>query len=313
MIWDEAMSIRTFELTRLVLERSEPVKMSEAEFNEIDDAKTAVMEAVFIEQKFDTVVENYLELETCFLDATARIMLLGNQDYQWFQTERNLYNRRFVNLLSACRSYLDRCEPHVTTMKLRDDAAHQVSLRKSQHYDTCFGYRLMEAIRNFVQHRGFPIHAVAYPSRTLGEGQHERIEFSLSPYIKADYLASDEKFKGLILQELTQRGGRINLKPLIRDYVSALADVHELLRHISKDRLQMCQNILLQAIDKFQAVNPNVESVVGLAAVAKENGTPVRSVPIFKDLLDYQGEMERKNSNLRNLRLRYVSGNWTDE
>jgi hypothetical protein len=61
----------SLKLIRQVLEPSESVTISENEFIEIRAAKRILVEAVFLEEKFDVVVENYLELETCFLDATS--------------------------------------------------------------------------------------------------------------------------------------------------------------------------------------------------------------------------------------------------
>ena len=62
----------------------------------IAEAKEGLFKALFVEEKFDLVAENYLELETCFLDSTAKNMVLGNQDYEWAQAQRRLFNRRLV-------------------------------------------------------------------------------------------------------------------------------------------------------------------------------------------------------------------------
>ena len=296
-----------FGLVRLVLGSSAFVPITEHEFNEIRVAKAALIEALSLEEKFDVVIENHLEFETCLLEATARHMLLRNQDYQWFQIERNLYNRRLLNLLSACRSYLDRSKHHVKAMMPENPAITQLNARLSHHYDNCLGYRVMEALRNFVQHRGFPIHAVSYPSRWLGDGDQKRLEFGLSPYIKTEYLFEDGQFKKSVLKELNELGGRVNLKPLVRDYISVLGDVHELIRGLLRPELEAWDKAVLGAIEKFQSANPKDDSVTGLAAVAKDKDSVMEKVELFKDLIEYRRSMQRKNCSLSKLRFRYVT------
>jgi hypothetical protein len=54
-------------LKRYVLGSSAFVEIAEKEYVDIKSAKANLLEALFIEQKFDAVIENYLELEICFL------------------------------------------------------------------------------------------------------------------------------------------------------------------------------------------------------------------------------------------------------
>ena len=58
-------------LKRLVLGSKAFVPISENEYCAISEAQAGLFEAVFVEEKIDLVVENYLELETSFLDSTA--------------------------------------------------------------------------------------------------------------------------------------------------------------------------------------------------------------------------------------------------
>jgi hypothetical protein len=298
-----------FGLAPLVISSSAFVPISEKEYEEIATAKAGLLEALFVEEKFDLVVDNYLELESCFLDSTARIMVLRNQDYQWFQVQRNLFNRRLVNLLSACRSYVDYSKQHIhSTLKDDKNAVALIESAFSNHYDNCLGYRVMEALRNFVQHHGFPIHAVEYPQRWLGEGDDSQLRFGLSIYTKTMYLREDGGFKKAVLEELESLGGRVNLKPLVRDYVAALGGVHESLREMIRVSIETWDHVFLGAIDRFKSAYPDEGSEVGLAAVLREAGVLKRPVGIFGHIIDYRLALQRKNSNLVNLGKRYVTG-----
>lgn len=175
-----------------------------------------------MEEKFDLVVENYLELELCFLESTTKRMVLGNQDYQWFQVQRNLFNRRLVNLLSACRSYIDYSKQHIHMILPNEkNAVERIKAAFANHYDSCLGYRTMEALRNFVQHRGFPIHAATYHAEWDRKDKESQSIYGISVYTKTSYLREDGDFKKSVLEELEKLSGRVNLKPFIRDYVAA--------------------------------------------------------------------------------------------
>ena len=54
------------------------VPIPEKEYEQIATAKAGLLESLFVEEKFDLVIENYLELESCFLESTAQIMILRN-------------------------------------------------------------------------------------------------------------------------------------------------------------------------------------------------------------------------------------------
>jgi hypothetical protein len=175
-----------YKLAREVLDSSASIELSEAEYLQLKSAQKNLIEALFMEEKLDVVISNYLELETDLLSSAARHMVQRNQDYIWFQTERNLLNRRLVNLLSACRSYVDQTKHHLSNIFGNEsDVVTKIEEYKTKQYEQCLGYRVMEALRNYVQHRGFPIHAVTYNSQWVESKSEEKnkLLFSLTPYV----------------------------------------------------------------------------------------------------------------------------------
>jgi len=130
----------------------------------------------------------------------------------------------------------------------------------------------------------------------------------LSVYIKTTDLREEGGLKKSVLKELEELGGRVDLKPLVRDYVAALGDVHELWREMIRTSVEASDHVFLGAIDRFKSANPSVQSVVGLAAIARENGRLKHSHPIFRDIVEYRQMLQRKNQTLVNLGRRYVTG-----
>jgi hypothetical protein len=89
------------------------MSITKDEFYKLENAKSGLGECLSIEEKFDIVIENYLEFETTMLSSTARNLILGDQDYQSFYLDRGLFNRRLANLLSAGRIYVDHTKQHI--------------------------------------------------------------------------------------------------------------------------------------------------------------------------------------------------------
>ncbi len=63
-------------LARIVLASSGVVPITDEEYEDISRTKARLLDALFIEQKFDLAIENYLELERDLLGSTARFMLI---------------------------------------------------------------------------------------------------------------------------------------------------------------------------------------------------------------------------------------------
>lgn len=296
-------------LSRYVLGSAAFVDISEEEYQQIKLAQANLFEMLFIETKFDVVIENYLELEMSFLEIAAGHMVLQNLNYYRFQNERNSVNRRLVNLLSACRSYLDQTMHHLHNMFSKEsEIVKEIEEYKNQRYDQCLGYRVMEALRNYVQHRGFPIHKVIFNRKLVELKSGNRMLFALTPCIRPDKLEEDEQFKKSVLKELKASGDEIDIKPLIRDYIASLGGVHEKIRNLLKADVHGWTQTILTAMSRFQERYPKEPSIEGLEAVVRnDDGTYSQRVPLFEDFIEYRQQLENKNSNLATLGKRYVS------
>ena len=134
-------------ITKLTLGDTRFVAISEENYRNIVAARECLFEALFMEEDFDVVVENYLEFEVELLSSATRHMILRNQDYSWFHNERVVIARRITNLLGACESYLDRRRHHLKGMygdnKSKID---DVEAETNRQYDSRLGYRVMEAL-----------------------------------------------------------------------------------------------------------------------------------------------------------------------
>lgn len=69
----------------------------------------------------------------------------------------------------------------------------RIKQERSETYDNSVDYRIMEEIRNYVQHRGYPIHAIGYSGQWIGDGVKYRN--IVVPSINVSELAKDENIK----------------------------------------------------------------------------------------------------------------------
>jgi hypothetical protein len=163
----------------------------------------------------------------------------------------------------------------------------------------------MEALRNYVQHRGYPLHGVSFNASWVEDWNKAR--YGVTPYMKVAELAEDGKFKVAVLEELKALGETADIKPIVREYVDGLGKIHTEVRAQIRVVVEESDATIRGAIERYRRTEPIEDSVIGLAAVRREERKYVDSVQLFEELLDYRKGFERKNRNLNNLARRYVT------
>ena len=172
-----------------------------------------------VEQKFDLVFENYADYERELLDLSLHQALRRDLDWPGSQNDIAAVSRRLANLLSAARLYLDQINHDLrATFGPTSDVPRIVKAKTAEQYDARFGYRLMYSLRNAVQHRSMPVHALSYSSESVGQG----LQFRAIPSIDVVRL-KDAKLKPAVFAELESRGETVELTPLVRSTLRALA------------------------------------------------------------------------------------------
>lgn len=150
-----------------------PIELSGDEFTALLTARRNLGVAVGIEEKFNLLLENYAEFERALLDLTLRRMIFADFDWSTFQDDFLTVNRHMANLLSSARSYTDQVD-HELIELFGSDSDRVTAVRRSRasEYDSRVGYRAMEAIRNYLQHRSFPVHQMSFPGeRDVVQGE----------------------------------------------------------------------------------------------------------------------------------------------
>lgn len=212
-------------LRKVVLDEVPEIEITAEEYADFEKARNILSNALAIEEKYELVIANYLDFEKQILNTTTGYMVREHLDYSDFFEVRLGLNIRLVNLLTAARLYVDQlnqnireCVPNVP------DTEEIVKNFFAKEYDKNKEYRFMEALRNYVQHRGIPVHWAQQGGRWTSLDDDGFLEYYTEVSSERSYLAEDSKFKKQVLGELDEK---VDLKAATRSYVESISNVHE--------------------------------------------------------------------------------------
>lgn len=267
-----------------------------------------------MEEEWDSLIQNYIELELELIRSAMNTMVLSHEGYHEMNQIRLGFARRLSNLLHSCKSYLDHTPHHLKQLRTPElDVAFRTAANDA--YDGNVSYRFMEALRNYAQHRGLPLHGATFDSGwtgTFANGAEDSGFLRHSSYATIDLakIRTDKKFKASVLADLAESPDKLDVSLLVREYIESLAQVHEKVRKSVENELEYAGSAIRKAISQYSDVNEG--NVIGLSAAEfDDQNVLINHQNIFEDLLERINRLIRRNRNLINLRLRYVSSEVT--
>lgn len=204
-------------------------------FNLIRHSREVLTAAFEIEDIFDNLISNYIEVETRCLEVTASRLARRTVGYREGNETLAAINLVFVNYLSTARAYVDKIGPSASRCFEGSEsqlAKDKVKNALAEQHDAAFGYRFMEALRNHVQHSGSALHTLSQGYRKLKDDDRSEtvIESFLEPLCNKTALAERGSFKAQVLKECPDV---INLLECARVHVRGLSYVHRALRTLT--------------------------------------------------------------------------------
>ncbi len=302
-----------FGITRIALGFPGFIEIDRAEYELVKVARTNLLELLLLEETFDILIENFQEYEAELLSIASRDMIFGFTDDISSSNERIIVSRRIVNLLSACTMYLDQSLHHLTTIYSKDSEKVKIAISKTNYYyDNNFGYRVMEALRNHAQHRGFPIHSIMFSGEWLDaeDEDRSRLHHTVIPRISVSALELDGKFKQAVLKEMQHAQGKhgLDVRPLIREYVECISLFHEHIREITRTDLMTWESSFDRVIEKVQQEYGQDAPLTSWAVATKnEEEQIMERITVHKEFAKRRQALEKKNAIFVNLRKRYAS------
>lgn len=300
-----------FEITRLLLGNQNTLSIPEDRYNEIATARRCLLEALTIEEKIDLLRENYRDLEQNFLDLSLNTELFSGGDWSAAVAEVKTVNRHLVNLLSTCRMYVDHLPQHLNVI-FGDNStqADAFQTATSEEFDQHLGYRVLYALRNYVQHSGWPIQSISHNRKRIDGDDGRQRRLITTAFIHTDYLVGSE-FRKKTLEELQKLGQKIDIKPLVRENMASFGRLHTKVREMLQPQMPAWENALSSATDDYTTQFGG--DTVGLAAVATSaDGSVAESHSIFSEFVERRKYLERRNQRLEVHLNSYISSEAID-
>lgn len=291
-------------LRKSVLAKVPEIEISKEKYSEYKRARKVLSNCFEIEEKYEILISTYLEFETQLLNATAIKMVRPPLDYSDFFEFRLALNIRLINFLTSARLYVDRMKGNVKEcVPELQDAKELVEAQFSKEYDEHPEYRFMEALRNYVQHRGLPVHWTSQESKWTDLEEDRFLEFSTELASLRSSFEEDKTFKRSILEELDEK---TDLKAAIRCYVESISNVHAAARQIIEKSVTAARELLEDAHKQYASIHHG--NLVALSACVCAEGKQIESISLLLDWDNVRIKLKKRNPKATNLRKRYVTG-----
>ncbi len=183
----------TFLLAKTTFADKHGIALPEERYARIRDHKRNLVRALEIEERFDILLANYVEFETEVLGRSVEHNLYSGRDEHQMHEDRLGLNRRIVNLLTACRLYLDQLAHGMSGTFGDGEETTAIGAARSREYDASFSYRLMEGLRDYVQHRGLAAGSYSVMQQATGDGRGNQLACTVTPRLVARDLLNDPK------------------------------------------------------------------------------------------------------------------------
>jgi hypothetical protein len=165
----------------------------------------------------------------------------------------------------------------------------------------------MEALRNYSQHSALPIHGITtHASRDTTEESYT-LTFAVLPILDHEQLAHDGNFKRTVLDEISKLE-KIELKPMVREYIEGLSAVHNAFRIITNTKRKSWNERLGSAAKRFTDQFPDEPtSALAILPVDADGHKAAEEVYVAGPVKDYLAHLQNKYGTMVNFAKRKVT------
>lgn len=208
-----------------------PIPISERTFRDAIESSSNLAGLTSIEISYDVLVRNFTELIEGQLHAAVQHKMGALNDRAAFMSWIQEFNRLVGNLLSSARGYLDQTDNILIKIFGRKSEEHEnFTNQRALQYDSVFGYRLMENLRNYHQHYSLGVTGITFQTRRIDKSVESQISFYAQAYFDKAKLSDSKKLSGKLKDDLPDLPDKIQILPNIDDYMEGLSSVHESVR-----------------------------------------------------------------------------------
>lgn len=245
----------TFCISRRGVEKLNDLPLTHGQFELIEASQEFLLKQLTIEQRYDLLISNFVEFRNAIHDAASEHAVRRRKSSKDFDSALAPINRTLLNFLSSARGYVEQVRVSSWTQ-----VAPEIVLSMNSEYDAKLAYRAMEALRNYSQHRGLPVHTFGY-SGTWVDGdksnKERRMEAAVPSLCPAD-LEKDGNFKRAVLDELLALDqSEFPLLPWAKEYLGSLSAIQAKVRDLHKEEFARVCGLRHQEALRYCAFDNN--------------------------------------------------------
>lgn len=301
------MEQETFALTIWALGEHPRIPIDAERVVKLQRANEILILALDFEEALELVISNFEEFEREVFNLSHRWLTRRDIERDTMAADRLLLNRRLANLLSTCRMYMDHGKHHLGHPALPGGLKGAFKESLSRQYDTVLGYRVMEALRNHIQHRNIPTRGIAFPAHREEKAGHGALwSFGVQLNLDLEVLAEDQ-FKRRVLQDIRNKEPEArDVVFWVREYIEAIGTVHEEVRAWLQDSVVDADRTCAEAINEWRLI---ADDTTGLSVVSSfPDGTSKNLVYLTHNMVGRRENLTRANRTFKWLSHRYVKG-----
>jgi hypothetical protein len=275
-------------------------------FEGVERAKNTCLLALGLEEKFQLVIDNYAEWEIELLTTAQRYALWPTNRFDFTQTRIQLA-RRLTNVLTGFRLYADQTDHALSKIFGNpSDELKRAKEFKNNLYDSYFGYRFLETLRNHVQHCDLPIETISYDQKPISEKSIMHSYCVIIPTASLVTLSENDEFKKGIIEELQSGPETIDLRPYIREYISCMTQLHKEIGRIFSptfDKSRSDYEKIVKTYSSHGDKNIQLPRFIMMDDTEKK----VKTIELYQGFLAIYDSLKERNANVGNVTKSFAS------
>ena len=296
-----------------------PIPISEEVFRDGTLSRSNLAAVTLIEIAYDILVRNFTELIEGQLRAAVQHKMGALTDRSASMSWVQEFNRLVGNLLSSARGYLDQTDNILINVFGDTSNEHEsYNNQRALQYDSVFGYRLMENLRNYHQHYSLGITGVSFRMRRTDNTVESQVSFSAEAYFDKTKLSASNTLSNKLKNDLPGLPDKIQILPHIDDYMEGLSSVHESvreqIRHSVIDWMEKLEKVRQIFSGAYPAKELTPTTPIALFEFPDQTLMGPLSTKVFsQELLQDRILLTSKNRQLKNLRNFFVTSQETNK
>lgn len=280
------------------------LEISEGEFTEIRGAVENLKNLLALTENYEMVVESFKDFKQTKFSEELKISMHSREDYHWVYDCRLILNTKLYGYLSVAK-YFNDSACGILKKLLSEDDATKFQKKQSEFYDTRWGYRFSEELRNYTLHYKPPVYTVSHQSKWEGDPSSEAsfLVRNMVLSLPKQVLVESKAFKKRALEGTEES---IDILKAVEIHMESIWELHA---YLIQELYQVGGISRKTVEDTLQGFPSEAgETTSYLRATRKSEESIVEEFPVLLKWDDLRLSRIKKLGNLKNLTKSYYSG-----